>query len=170
MPLQWRGAVLVREIAEMVARVIATAVAGLAQMGALVIAAIGGRFGDRPEREDRGPRLGDTAFRAQRDADGARAANAEELAAQAHGEALTHLLTAWEKRDATQLPSAQDLGGRVSGVRSAAAWAQALSAAPKGDAAEALLRLEIAGRGANARRAPIRCPPHAATAIAARPQ
>ena len=53
------------------------------------------------------------------------------------------MLTAWEKRDATQLPSAQDLGGRVSAsVR--AAWAQALSAAPKGDAAEALLRLEIA--------------------------
>lgn len=41
MPLQWRGVVLVPEIAEMVARVIGTAVAGLAQMGALVIATIG---------------------------------------------------------------------------------------------------------------------------------
>ena len=103
----------------------------------------GGRFGDRPEREDRGPRLGDTAFRAQRDAMEHAQQTLKKLAAQAHGEALTHLLTAWEKRDATQLPSAQDLGGRVSAsVR--AAWAQALSAAPKGDAAEALLRLEIA--------------------------
>ena len=59
----------------------------------------------------------------------------KKLAAQAHGEALTHLLTAWEKRDATQLPSAQDLGGRVSAsVR--AAWAQALQAWA-GDAAAA---------------------------------
>lgn len=41
MPLPWRGVVLVPEIAEMVARVIGTAVAGLAQMGALVIATIG---------------------------------------------------------------------------------------------------------------------------------
>ena len=62
---------------------------------------------------------------------------------QAHGEALTHLLTAWEKRAATQLPSAQDLGGRVSAsVR--AAWA-ALSPGPKGDAAEALLRWRLRG-------------------------
>lgn len=28
----------------------------------------GGRFGERPAFEDRGPRLGDTAFRAQREA------------------------------------------------------------------------------------------------------
>lgn len=41
MRLQRRGVVLVPEIAEMVARVIGTAVAGLAQMGALVIATIG---------------------------------------------------------------------------------------------------------------------------------
>lgn len=41
MPLQWRGVVLVPEIAEMVAQVIGMAVAGLAQMGALVIATIG---------------------------------------------------------------------------------------------------------------------------------
>lgn len=67
----------------------------------------------------------------------------KKLAAQAHGEALTHLLTAWEKRDAAQVPNAQELGGKVpASVRSA--WVQALSAAPKGDAAEALLRLEIA--------------------------
>ncbi|EJE53493.1 hypothetical protein PMI14_01775 [Acidovorax sp. CF316] len=67
----------------------------------------------------------------------------KKLAAQAHGEALTQLLSAWEKRDAAQVPSTQDLGGRVTpAVRTA--WTQALTAAPKGDAAEALLRLEMA--------------------------
>jgi hypothetical protein len=102
-----------------------------------------GRFGDRAEREDRGPRLGDAAFRAQRDAMEHAQQALKKLAAQAHGEALTQLLSAWEKRDAAQVPSAQDLGGRVTpAVRSA--WAQALSAAPKGDAAQALLRLEMA--------------------------
>lgn len=105
----------------------------------------GGRFGDRerPAYEDRGPRLGDTAFRAQRDAMEHAQLALKKLAAQAHGEALTQLLSAWEKRDAAQVPSAQDLGGRVSpAVRTS--WTQALSAAPKGDAAEALLRLEMA--------------------------
>ncbi|MBB6562329.1 ribonuclease HI [Acidovorax soli] len=105
----------------------------------------GGRFGDRerPAYEDRGPRLGDTAFRAQRDAMEHAQLALKKLAAQAHGEALTQLLSAWEKRDAAQVPSAQELGGRVTpAVRTA--WTQALSAAPKGDAAEALLRLEMA--------------------------
>ena len=103
----------------------------------------GGRFGDRPAYEDRGPRLGDTAFRAQRDAMEHAQLALKKLAAQAHGEALTQLLTAWEKRDAALLPSTQELGGRVTGaVRGA--WAQALSAPAAGDAAEALLRLEMA--------------------------
>ena len=103
----------------------------------------GGRFGDRPTYEDRGPRLGDTAFRAQRDAMEHAQLALKKLAAQAHGEALTQLLTAWEKRDAALLPSTQELGGRVTGaVRGA--WAQALSAPAAGDAAEALLRLEMA--------------------------
>jgi hypothetical protein len=103
----------------------------------------GGRFGDRPAYEDRGPRLGDTAFRAQRDAMEHAQLALKKLAAQAHGEALTQLLTAWEKRDAALLPSTQELGGRVTGaVRGA--WAQALSTPAAGDAAEALLRLEMA--------------------------
>ena len=103
----------------------------------------GGRFGDRPAYEDRGPRLGDTAFRAQRDAMEHAQMALKKLAAQAHGEALTQLLTAWEKRDAEQVPSMQELGGRVTpAVRTS--WMQALSTAPKGDSAEALLRLEMA--------------------------
>lgn len=103
----------------------------------------GGRFGDRLGHEDRGPRLGDAAFRAQRDAMEHAQLALRKLAAQAHGEALTQLLTAWEKRDAALLPGTQELGGGVTAaVRSA--WAQALSAPAAGDAGEALLRLEMA--------------------------
>ena len=106
----------------------------------------GGRFGersDRPMREDRGPRLADPAFRAQRDALEHAQMALRKLAVQAHGEALTQLLNAWEKRDAEQLPGTQELGGRVTPqVRSA--WAKSLSAPVAGDAGEALLRLEMA--------------------------
>jgi ATP-dependent RNA helicase SUPV3L1/SUV3 len=98
---------------------------------------------ERPSYEDRGPRLGDLAFRAQRNA----LENAElalrKLAAQAHGEALTQLLTAWEKRAADQVPGQQDLGRAVTpAVRGA--WVKAIEGAPAGDATESLLRLEIA--------------------------
>ena len=69
------------------------------------------------------------------------------LAAQAHGEALTHLLAAWEKRDADLVPPAQEFGRSVTGaVRNA--WTQALTAPPrtggKVSGADLLLRLEIA--------------------------
>ncbi|MFD0666336.1 DUF349 domain-containing protein [Ramlibacter sp. MAHUQ-53] len=102
-----------------------------------------GRFGDRPEREDRGPRLGDVAFRAQRDALEHAQSALRKLAAQAHGEALAHLLSAWEQRAGDQVPSASELGKSVPpAVRGG--WVQALQANPSGDAAEALLRLEIA--------------------------
>ena len=98
---------------------------------------------DRRDREDRGPRLGDAAFRAQRDALEHAQAALRKLAAQAHGEALTQLMAAWEKRDAEQLPSHQELGKVVSPqVRQG--WIQALGKPAGGDASEALLRLEIA--------------------------
>lgn len=94
-------------------------------------------------REERGPRLADPAFRAQRDAVEHAQEALRKLAAQAHGEALTQLLGAWQARDAEQLPSAQQLGGKVTApVR--ASWSGAVAAAPKGNAAEALLRLEMA--------------------------
>jgi hypothetical protein len=106
-----------------------------------------GRFGDRgaPRFEDRGPRLGDTAFRAQREALERAELSLRKLAAQAHGEALTQLLGAWEKRDASQLPSVQELGRAVTPVVRTA-WSQAVGAAPStsSDASEALLRLEMA--------------------------
>ncbi|NPC56706.1 DUF349 domain-containing protein [Caenimonas soli] len=102
----------------------------------------GGRFGDRPE-EDRGPRLGDVAFRAQREALEHAQLALKKLAAQAHGEALTQLMTAWEQRTAEQVPSQQELGKAVTpAVRGA--WVKALGSAPNGDASESLLRLEIA--------------------------
>ena len=67
----------------------------------------------------------------------------KKLAAQAHGEALTQLITAWEQRSGDLVPTLQELGKAVSApVRSS--WVQSVSAAPAGDAAEALLRLEIA--------------------------
>lgn len=102
-----------------------------------------GDRGARPAFEERGPRLGDAAFRAQRDAFDAANNALKKLAMQAHGEVLTNLLTAWEKRDPEQLPSAQDLGKVVSpAVRSR--WVQAVSTPSGKDASEALLRLEIA--------------------------
>ncbi len=98
---------------------------------------------ERPAFEERGPRLGDTAFRAQREAFEAANMALKKLHVQAHGEVLTNLLTAWEKRDAAQLPSAQDLGKLVSpAVRSS--WVAAVSTPSGKDASEALLRLEMA--------------------------
>ncbi len=105
----------------------------------------GGRFdrGDRPEREDRGPRLGDAAFRAQRDAMEHAEMALRKLAAQAHGESLTHLLAAWEKRQADLVPAAQDLGRNVNAA-ARAAWSQAVSQSPTANSGEAILRLEMA--------------------------
>jgi hypothetical protein len=124
-------------------------------------------FGDRgPRRDERGgfgadragfgdrgrpapsnaPRLGDTAFRAQRDALENAQLALKKLAAQAHGEALVHLLTAWEKRDAALIPSAQELGGRAA-AQARTGWSKAVAAAPslKAEAAaQHLLRLEMA--------------------------
>lgn len=107
-----------------------------------------GRSSERDGRAERGgrelpPRLGDAAFRAQREALEHAQLALKKLAAQAHGETLTHLLAAWEQRDASKLPSAQELGSRVtSSVRTL--WSQSLAAPASGDAATALLRLEIA--------------------------
>ena len=89
------------------------------------------------------PRLGDAAFRAQREALEHAQHALKKLSAQAHGASLTQLLGAWEQRDANQLPTVQDLGNRVTAA-TRTSWARALSAAPAGDAAVALLRLEMA--------------------------
>lgn len=115
-----------------------------------------GRDGGRPssrfgaESRPEAPRLGDAAFRAQRDALEHAQHALKKLAMQAHGEALTQLLTAWEKRDASLVPGTQELGNRAApAVR--AAWVQALGGEAKGAVAAkpvdphvALLRLEMA--------------------------
>ncbi len=107
------------------------------------------RYGERgPDRgagfgRSDAPRLGDAAFRAQREALERADLALKKLAAQAHGEVLTQLLTAWERRDPTVLPGAQELGARANAtVR--AAWAKALAAEPQADASVSLLRLEMA--------------------------
>ena len=130
---------------------------------------VAGRFGDKPgarrnerdapgrrnerdgpgrgrEREpfvDRGPRLGDAAFRAQRNAIEQAENVLKKLAMQAHGETLVHVLSAWQQRQADQLPLAKELGNRVNASQRQA-WVQALQTDAKGDAATALLRLEMA--------------------------
>jgi hypothetical protein len=118
----------------------------------------GGKFGDKPGfgrdgkpgrdggREGfapRGPRLGDAAFRAQRHALESAQDALRRLAAQAHGEVLTQLMHAWEKRDATQVPAAQAIGSKLNPAQRTQ-WTQALSAEPKGDVFTPLLRLEVA--------------------------
>lgn len=106
----------------------------------------GGRMGARDNRGPRemGPRLGDAAFRAQRDAMDKAQVALKSLAAQAHGEALTQLLAAWELRDGAKLPVTQSLGARVTSS-SRAGWAKALEqSTADADASTALLRLEMA--------------------------
>ena len=104
----------------------------------------GDRFGDRPDRGPRAPRLGDAAFRAQRDAVEHAQAALRKLAEQAHGETLTQLLSAWEKRQPDAIPVASELGRRVSGSQRNA-WVAALGqSAAQGRQSEELLRLEMA--------------------------
>jgi hypothetical protein len=103
------------------------------------------RFDDRGPRPERGPRLGDEAFRAQRDAASHAQAALRELAAQAHGEALVRLLGAWQERQAEQVPDVHAFGRAVTpAMRSE--WTHALSGtgSEPGQTATALLRLEVA--------------------------
>ena len=114
----------------------------------------GGKFGDKPGfgrdgkpgRDGfapRGPRLGDAAFRAQRHALESAQDALRRLAAQAHGEVLTQLMHAWEKRDAVQVPAAQAMGSKLNPAQRTQ-WVQAVSAAPQGEVVTPLLRLEVA--------------------------
>jgi hypothetical protein len=92
------------------------------------------------------PRLGDAAFRAQREALESAQMALRKLAAQAHGEALTHLMDAWQNRNGAAVPSVQELGNQVNAA-TRNAWTSALSdSLPKHRTtpAEAVLRLEMA--------------------------
>jgi ATP-dependent RNA helicase SUPV3L1/SUV3 len=103
----------------------------------------GQRADGRAFREDRGPRLGDAAFRAQREAMERAEMSLRKLAAQAHGETLTRLLTAWQDRQVEALPTAQELGRAVNAT-TRQAWAQAVSTPAQSFNPTALLRLEMA--------------------------
>lgn len=91
------------------------------------------------------PRLGDKAFRAQRNALENAQLALRKLASQAHGESLVQLLDAWQKRDVATVPPAAQLGKKVSNAQWTQ-WQQAIggSAADASAAQQALLRLEIA--------------------------
>ncbi|MDO4795699.1 MAG: DUF349 domain-containing protein [Brachymonas sp.] len=107
--------------------------------------------GKRPPRDDarprpHTPRLGDAAFRAQRDAVERAQTTLRKLAAQAHGETLLQVLAAWGQRQPDALPPANALG-KALGNAQRQQWAQALqgkAAQPRLPASEALLRLEMA--------------------------
>ena len=101
-----------------------------------------GRDGWR-DGEPRAPRLADAAFRAQREARERAEQALRKLAAQAHGETLVRVLSAWESRQAEALPSAQELGKAVS-ASARQAWVQALGQAAASPAGPSLLRLEMA--------------------------
>jgi len=109
------------------------------------------RYEPRPprgaiERPERGPRLAEPVFRAQREALEQAQHTLRRLAVQTHGEALTQILAAWQARDAAQLPSAQQLGSGINAT-ARSAWLQTLARAPASDGADAdqaLLRLEMA--------------------------
>ena len=103
----------------------------------------GGRF---ESAEAAPPRLGDAAFRAQREAlEGAQQA-LNRMAVQAHGEVVVQLMAAWEQRDPEAIPAAQALGSKQA-ASARAQWRSVLAAGPAGQpqaAEEALLRLEMA--------------------------
>jgi ATP-dependent RNA helicase SUPV3L1/SUV3 len=114
-----------------------------------------GERGGRDDRSDRGdsfargprpPRLGDAAFRLQRDALERAETALRKLAAQAHGEVVTQLLAAWEKRHADSVPTAQALGGRAAQARPQ--WVRALQGpdakTDPNSVGPSLLRLEMA--------------------------
>jgi ATP-dependent RNA helicase SUPV3L1/SUV3 len=102
-----------------------------------------GGFGREERFEERGPRLSNTAFYALRDGMDKAQLALKKLAAQAHGESVVSLLSAWQARNPDSLPSAQQLGRSLQPA-ARAQWAQALGKPPAGDASQALLRLEMA--------------------------
>lgn len=105
-----------------------------------------GRLHEARPGHERGPRLGDEAFRAQREAIEKAEQALRKLAAQAHGDLVMGVLAAWEKRTPDLLPAAQALSRQMdSSAR--AAWVRALGQPADGSAqnADALtLRLEVA--------------------------
>lgn len=102
-----------------------------------------GNFKEMRPAAPRSPRLGDAAFRAQREAREQAQIALRKLAAQAQGEVLTQLTEAWKARNEAQFPAVQELGSALNqAVRSS--WLQALARPAKGTPDNLMLRLEIA--------------------------
>ncbi len=99
------------------------------------------RFGGRDE--PMAPRLGDAAFRAQREALEVAQNQLRKLAALAHGDAIAGLLAAWEQRKPAELPSAATLGRAINACMRGQ-WEQAIGRASSGPVDQTLLRLEMA--------------------------
>ena len=97
----------------------------------------------RDNREPRGPRLGDAAFRAQRQALEAAEAAMRKLAAQAHGQTLTNLMSAWKDKNPELVPALKELGSRIN-ANQRQGWTKAIQGGADKTNQEALLRLEMA--------------------------
>ncbi len=97
----------------------------------------------REIREPRGPRLGDVAFRAQRQALETAEAAMRKLAAQAHGQTLTNLMSAWQDKNPELVPALKELGSRVNAAQRAN-WVKAIQQSESKQSTDALLRLEMA--------------------------
>lgn len=99
----------------------------------------------REQRPERGPRLSDEAFHAQRKAMEQAEFALKKLQMQAHGEVVTNILVAWKDRAVDVLPSAQALGKAVNNA-TRTLWAQALAKpqAAADAASTSFLRLEMA--------------------------
>jgi len=99
--------------------------------------------GKWPEREERGPRLSDPVFRAQRQAFENAEIAMRRLSAQSHGEVLTNLMSAWSQRQTDAVPAVKELGSNVNAAQRQS-WTQALQKPAQNLDAALLLRLEIA--------------------------
>ena len=97
----------------------------------------------REQREPRGPRLGDAAFRAQRQALEAAESAMRKLAAQAHGQTLTNLMSAWKDKNAELVPPLKELGSRIN-ANQRMNWTKSIQDSGEKTNLEALLRLEMA--------------------------
>jgi ATP-dependent RNA helicase SUPV3L1/SUV3 len=94
-------------------------------------------------RAERGPRLSDMAYRAQRDALEKAQQQLKKLSSQAHGEVLGQLFTAWQSRQADLVPEAKALHAKMPAA-TRTMWQKAIASPSATDTAALLLRLEIA--------------------------
>lgn len=102
----------------------------------------GNRFDNERTRGD-GPRLGDAAFRAQRDALAKADHAMRHLAESSRLASFDQLLQAWASGDADAMPAATTLGKRM-GTKDWQAWRLAVGQGGQSEQTDSLLRLEIA--------------------------